>query len=157
LGVCHSLWGAIVITKRQLLMSQWGSYRDDQSISDFHPAIMLSKPPPNLVTRYDTQLANAVVANNDVWTKNIHYAVHNTSLQHPLQNPITIMQIFHEAHYTTMITDNNKYYHYVSLRLPIPYPVNKLHTRLMTWYAQTPLPDSLAPEIPYITTSYTPQ
>jgi len=107
-------------------------------------------------TQYVRYCYVAVTTNNDVWTKHIYNAVHNTSLQHPLQNPITIIQIFHEAlHCTTPIAENTKYCHYDSLRLPIPSPVNKMHTRLITWYAQSPLPDSLAPEFPYITTPYT--
>ena len=77
------------------------------------------------------------MANIDVWTINIHNAIHNASLHHPLLNPIDIMQIFHEALYTTLITEKTKYCHYDSLTLPISIPVDKLHTLLRTWFLNT--------------------
>jgi len=137
-------------------MSRWGSYRDDENIHKFQHAIMQTKPPLHLATQYDNQLANAVVADRDVCTRNIHYTMHNTTPQHPLQNPITI-QIFHAAHVTTRKPNNNKCFYYDSLRLPITPPVNKLHASLRSRYTHAPLPPALTPELPNTSAPYTPQ
>ena len=128
-------------------MSHWGSYRDDESIHNFQLAIRQTKPPLHLVTQHDTHLANAVVAYRDIWTRNRHNTVHNTTPQHPLQNPITI-QICHAAHFTTQIPNNNEYFYYDSLRMPITSPVYKLNANLRSWYTHTPLPPSLTSEPP---------
>ena len=137
-------------------MNHWGSYRDDESIHKFQRAIKRTKPPLHLATEYDAQLANAMVADKDVWTRNIHNPVHNTTPQHPLRNPITI-QILHAAHFTTRKPNNNKYFYYDNLRLPISSPVYKLHANLRSWYTHTLLPPSLTPELPNTSAPYTPQ
>jgi hypothetical protein len=138
-------------------MSHWGSYKNDESIHNFQLAIIQTRPLPHLVTQYDTQLTNALAAYADVWTQNIHNTVQNTNLDYPLKNPITILQIFHPAHYTTLITEKNKYFCYDILSMHIPTPVNKLHARLRKWFSLTFLLPTLTPEIPNIATSYTPQ
>ena len=78
-------------------MGHWDSYRDDESIHKFQLAIMQARPQPHPLTRYDTQLTNAVAADADAWSRNKHNTVQNTNLEHPLQNPITILQIIHAA------------------------------------------------------------
>jgi hypothetical protein len=53
-----------LITKRQLSMSHWASYKTDERISHFQTAVMQAYPPSYLVTQYDTQLVNARMAKN---------------------------------------------------------------------------------------------
>ena len=130
-------------------------YRDDESIHNFQLAIMQTRPPPHPVTQYDTELTNAVSVDANVWSRNIHNIVQNTNLEHTLQNPITILQIFHVAHYTTLIKDKDKYFYYDCLEIQIPTPVNKMHARLTNWYSHTLLLPYLTPKFPNITTPHT--
>ena len=66
------------------------------------------------------------------------------------------MQVYHAQHYTTLITDNNKYYYYDGLSLAVPPTVQSLHTHLKTWYKTGSLPNSLRNEYPTITFPTTP-
>ena len=98
-------------TKRQLTMAAWGEYKDDHNALLFQQAILNTRAHPHTVTQYDTLLAQSVVMHNDVWTRRITNPLTQEQLQHPLQNNINIMQIYNSLHYTTLIADNNKYYH----------------------------------------------
>ena len=76
------------------------------------------------------------------------------SLAHPLLNPITIFQLNHNSHYTTLITNNTSYYHYDGLYLPNPLTTTSIHNKLREWYTtpthiHTSIP-SLQYEIPTI-------
>jgi hypothetical protein len=96
-------------------MTQWGSYKDDHIVLTFQQAIMSTKHHPQTVTQYDTLLAQSVVDHNDVWTRQVTNPLTEEPLQHPLQNDIIIMQIYHAQHYTTLLTDNDRYYCYDGL------------------------------------------
>ena len=109
-----------LVTKRQLTMAVWGEYKDDHSALLFQEAMLNTKAHPHTVTQYDTLLAQLVVIHNDVWTRRITNPLTNEQLQHPLQNNITIMQIYKSQHYTTLITDKKKYYHYDGLQMAVP-------------------------------------
>ena len=91
-------------------MVQWGAYTDDHSVLTSQQTIMDTKQHANTVTQYDTLLTQSIVDQNDVWTRQITNPLTEERLQHPLQNNITIMQIYNLQHYTTLITDNNRYY-----------------------------------------------
>ncbi len=80
-----------------------------------------------LTTQYDTLLAQTIVDQNDVWLRQVTNPLTGERLQHPLQNNITIMQIYNAQHYSTLITDNNTYYYYDGLGYP------KYQTRLNTY------------------------
>jgi hypothetical protein len=75
-------------------MTQWGAYKDDHSVLTFQQTIMSTRQHANTVTQYDTLIAQSIVDQNDVWTKQITNPLTKESLQHPLQNNITIMQIY---------------------------------------------------------------
>jgi hypothetical protein len=100
----HNLKGNI-ITKRMLRKTAWGAYRDDHSILTFQEVIMSTKPHPQTIAKYDTQMALSIIQHNDVWTRRINNPLTNWQLLHPLQNPITIMQVYHAQHYITLITN----------------------------------------------------
>jgi hypothetical protein len=103
------------VTKRQLEMAQWEAYKDDHSVLTFQQTIMLTKQPPTTVTQYDTLLAHSIVDQNDLWLRQVTNPLTGERFQHPLQNNITIMQIYNAQHYTTLITDNNTCYYYDGL------------------------------------------
>ncbi len=75
---------------------------------------------------------------------------------HPLQNNITIMQIYNSQHYTTLITDNNNYYYYDGLGMPVPHTVTRLHNHLRQWYGSSTMPPALQNESHTFNTPYTP-
>jgi hypothetical protein len=90
-------------------MAHWGAYKDDHSVFTFQQTILQTRHHPNTVTQYDTLLAQSIVEQNDVWTRQVTNPLTGEHLQHPLQNSITIMEIYNSQHYTTLITDNNYY------------------------------------------------
>jgi hypothetical protein len=112
---------------------------------------------PNTVTQFDALLAQSIVEQNDVWTKQVTSPLTGEHLQDALQNPITIMQIYNSQHYTTLITNNNNYYYYDGLGLPVPKTVTHLHRHLRQWYGSSPLPPALQPNSPAVHIPYTPQ
>jgi len=95
-----------IVTKRQLEMAQWGAYKDDHSVLTFQQTIMHTKQYPNTITPYDALLAQSIVDQNDVCTRQVTNPLTGERVQHPLQNNTTIMQIYNSQHYTTLITDN---------------------------------------------------
>ena len=80
------------------------------------------------VTQYETLLAQSIVDYNDVWITQVTNPLTEERLQHPLQNDITIMQIYNAQHYTTLITKNARYYFYDGLGMAVP-------TTITTTYA----------------------
>ena len=101
-------------------MTAWGEYKDDHSALLFQGAILHTEAHPHTITQYDTMLAQSVFMPNNVWTRRITNQLTNEQLQHPLQNNITILQIYNSQHYATLITDNNKYYHYDGIQNAVP-------------------------------------
>jgi hypothetical protein len=101
-------------------MAAWGEYKDDHNTLHFQEAILSTNAHLHTVTQYDTMLAQTIVTHNDVWTRRITDPLTNERLQHPLQNSITIMQIYDSQHYTTLITDKERYYHYDGLNMSVP-------------------------------------
>jgi hypothetical protein len=85
-----------------------------------------------------------------------HKPTYGERLQHPLQNNITIMQIYNSHYYTTLITDNNNYYYYDGLGIPIPYIVTHLHNHRPQWYGSSIMPPALQNESPTVHIPYTP-
>jgi hypothetical protein len=148
----------IRVTKRQLEMAHWGAYKDDHGVLTIQQTIMQIRHHPNIFTQYDTLLAQSIVEQNDVWTRQVTNPLTGEHLQHPLQNPITIMQIYNAQHYTTLITDNNNYYDDDGLGLPVPQTVSHLHRHLRQWYGISPLPSALSLiHMQSISLNYTPQ
>ena len=78
-------------------------------------------------------------------------------LQHPLHNDVTIIQIYNAQHYTTLITDNDKYYYYDGLGIAVPTTVPHLHDNLRQWCRVSTKPTILRLEAPTVHTTYTPQ
>ena len=91
---------------------------------------MSTRQHTNTVTQYDTLLAQSIVNQNDVWTRQVTIPLTEERLLHPLQNDITILQIYNAQHYTTLITDKNLYYYYDGLGHAIPQTVSHLHTHM---------------------------
>ena len=118
------------LQKDNLKWRTGGAYKDDHNVLTFQQAILHTRHHPNTVTQFDTLLAQSIVEHNDVWTRHVTNPLTGEHLQHPLQNPITIMQIYNSLHYTTLITDNNNYYYYDGLGLPVPQTVTHLHRHL---------------------------
>ena len=138
-------------------MAQWGAYKDDHSVLTFQQTIRLTRQHPNTLTQYDTLLAQSIVDQNDVWTRHITNPFMGERLQHPLQNNITIMQIYSLQHYTTLITNNNNYYYDDGLGIPVSYTVNHLHNHFRQWHGSSRMPPALQYESPIIHTPYTRQ
>jgi len=111
-------------------MAQWGSYKDDHNVLTFQQAILSTRHHPQTVTQYDTLLAQSIVDHNDIWTKQVTNSLTGGRLQHPLQNDITIIQIYHAQRYTTLLTDNDKYYYYDGLGIAVPNTVSYLHDHM---------------------------
>ena len=111
-------------------MAQWGSYKDDHNVLTFQQAIISTRPFPQNVTQYDTLLAQSIVDQNDVWIKQVTNPLTRERLQHPLQNDITILQIYHAQHYTTLIIDKDKCYYYDGLGLTVPNTISHMHEHL---------------------------
>jgi hypothetical protein len=132
-----------IVTKRQLKMATWGEYKDDHSALLFQTTILNTRPHPHTATQYDTLLAQSVVTHNDVWTRRITNPLRNEQLHHPVQNKITIMQVYNSYHYTTLITDNNKYYHYDGLKMEVSEQATLLHNHLRQWYGTSEKPPVL--------------
>ena len=145
------------VTKRQLEIAQWEAYKDDHSVLTFQQTIMLKRQLPTTGTQYDTLLAQSIAGQNDVWLRQVTNQLTGERLQHPLQNKITIMQIYNAQHYTTLITDNNTYYYYDGLGNPVPNTVKHLHNHLRQWHSNYTKPPALQNESPTIYTPYTPR
>ena len=118
---------------------------------------MRTRQHANTVTQYDTLLAQSIVDRNDVWTRQITNPFTAERLQHPLHNDITIMEIYNAQRYTTLITDNNRYYCYDGLGHAVPHTVSRLHDHLRQWYGDSAMPPALQNESPTVHTPYTPQ
>ena len=138
-------------------MAQWGAYKDDHSILKFQQTIMSTRQHTNTATQYDTLLAQSIVDQKDVWTRQVTNPLTEERLQHPLQNNITIMQIYNAQHYTTLIKDNNRYYCYDGLGITVPHKVSHLHDHLRQWYGDSTKPPALQNESTTVHTLYTPQ
>jgi hypothetical protein len=76
--------------------------------------------------RLSTLLAQSIVDHNDVSTKQVTNSLTEERLQHPLQNDIAIMQIYHAQHYTTLLTDSDRFYYYDGLGITVPYIASHL-------------------------------
>ncbi len=138
-------------------MAQWGAYKDDHIVLTFQLTILSTKQHANTVTQFDTLLAQCIVDQNDVWTRQITNPLTEERLRHPLQNNITIMQIYHSQHYTTLVTYNDRYYHYDGLGMPVPHTVTHLHNHIRQWYGSSPKPPALQDELPAVLTPFSPQ
>ena len=118
------------VTKRQLEVAPWGAYKDNYNVLTFQLAILSTRYHANTATQFNTLLAQSIVHQNDVWTRQIKNPLREERLRHPLQNNITIMQIYHSQHYTTLIKDNDRYYHYDGLGMSVPHTVTHLHNHI---------------------------
>jgi hypothetical protein len=144
-------------TKRQLQMTLCEDYKDDHSALRLQQAIISTREHPQTFTQYDTLLTQSIATHNDIWTRRITKPLTNERLRHPLQNYITIMQIYDTQNYATLITDNKKYYYYGGLGMAIPTTVTHLHNYLRQWYGTSPMPPALQKNTPKVLTSYTPR
>jgi len=124
-------------------MTQCGAYKDDHSVLTFQLAILSTRQHANTITQFETLLAESIVNHNDVWARQVTNPLTKERLRHPLQSIITIMQIYHSQHYTTLITDNDRYYHYDGLGLPVPHTTMHLHNHIRQWYGISPKPPAL--------------
>jgi len=147
----------IIVTKRQLLIAAWGEYKDDHGTLQFQEAILSTRAHPHTVTQYDTLLAQSVVTHNDGWTRRITNPLTNERLQHLLQNNVITMQIYDSQHYTTLIPDNERYYHYDGLKMTVPVHVTHLHNRIRQWYGTSAMPPVLQTHTLEVHLPYTPR
>jgi hypothetical protein len=108
------------ITKRQLHNCKWGAYKTDDEILDLQKAILLSCPPPDKHTIFGTLLTTHLAGGGGTWDNRIINQLDGSILEHPLQNRITIFQLYHSQHFTTLITDGTNYHHYDPLKGPPP-------------------------------------
>ena len=138
-------------------MAQSGSYKDDHNVKTFQQAILSTRQHPKTITQYDTLLAQSIVDHNDVWTRQVTNPLTQVRIQQPLQTDITIMQIYHVQHYTKLLTDNDKYYHYDGLGIAVPNKASQLHDHLRLWYGDSIKPPVLRQTAPTVHTPYTPQ
>jgi len=118
---------------------------------------MSTRQHANTVTQYDTLFAQSIVDQNDVWARQITNPLTEERLRYPLQNIITIMQIRNSQHYTTLITDNSRYFYYDGLGMLVPHTVSHLHNHLRLWYGNSALPPALQNKSPTVHIPYTPQ
>ena len=125
----------MLVTERQLSQSAWGELKESDSLQVFQQAIITSIPPPtDTVTQYHTRLTSAICRDNTVWQHTIQNACKDHILPHPLFNPITLFNIHHNSHFTTLITNNNAYYYFDSLYLRPPPAIHMIHNTLRQWY-----------------------
>jgi len=89
--------------------------------------------------------------------KTSHKPTHGGKTPTPTANNITIMQIYNSQHYTTIITDNNKYYYYDGFGIPVPHTITHLYNHLRRWYGSSLKPPALRNESPTLYTPYTPR
>jgi len=59
------------VAKRQLEIAQWGAYKDNHDVLAFQQTMMHTRQYPNTVTQYDVLIAQSIVDQNDVWTREI--------------------------------------------------------------------------------------
>jgi len=77
-------------------------------------------------------------------------------LPHPLRNIIAIFNIYHNFHFTTLITDNT-YSYYDPLNFRHPHTTRRIHNTLRQWYSNLPVAPHLLPNpTPTIVTKSTP-
>ena len=146
-----------IINKQQLQRCKWGALKDNLCIRQFQRAIILAHPPHAPVAQFDTLLTTSIHQGSDVWERRVVNTLDDNILPHPLCNQITIFQIFHNHHFTTLVTDNHTYYYIDSLHLPPPPSVYALHQRLRRWYAhQEHIPEVLTHDTPHIQILETP-
>ena len=135
------------ITKHTLLQCIWGNQTETDGLQHFQQAIITAHPPPHTnVTQYTCHITSAISRDSTIWQHTIRNACQDHILPHPLHNPITIFNIHHHAHYTTLIADHNHYTYYDPLNFPIPPAASQIHNTLRQWYANTNIsPPSYAP------------
>ena len=62
------------------------------------------------------------------------------------------MQIYHAQHYTTLLTDKDKYYYYDGLGVIVPNTISHLYEHLRQWYGDSIKPPVLTQIVPTIHT-----
>jgi hypothetical protein len=93
-----------------------------------------------------------------VWQHTIRNACQDHILPHPLHNPITIFNIHHNAHCTTLIADRNYYSYYDPLNSQTPRIALIIYNTLRQWYSDHSIaPPLLRYTTPPITAKSTPQ
>jgi hypothetical protein len=135
------------LTKKILERCAWGSYKDDQSISQFQAALLRHNPSLPQATQYDTALSHSIANHQRVWNRNMKNTLTQTSISHPLQPPITIFQIYYNSHYTTLITDSTNYNHYEGLNLPSPPTIRSSHNKLGELYTRSTHNHTIIPSL----------
>ena len=95
---------------------------------------------------------------NTVWQHTIRNACQDQVLPHSLFNPITMFNIHHNSHFTSLITNNHAYYYFDSLNLRPPPAINIIHNTLRQWYSGLEIsPPLLHKETPLTHIQSTPQ
>jgi hypothetical protein len=61
----------ITLSKRLLTRCVWGSYKDDQSVSQFQTALLHHKHSIHQITQYDNALSHSITQHHRVWTRSI--------------------------------------------------------------------------------------
>ena len=148
-----------LITKHVLRQCLWGAHTESDGLHNLQQAIITAYPPTHTnVTQYTCHLTSAISRDSSVWQHTIRNACQNHILPHPLHNPITIFNINHNAHYTTLITDPHHYSYYDPLNFPIPQITRQIHNSLRQWYSNTAIaPPLLHTESQHITAKSTPK
>ena len=98
------------VTKRKLEQCIWGAYTESDGIRNLQHATVTAYPPTHThVTQYTSHLTSAISRDSTVWRHTITNACQDHILSHPIHNPITLFNIYHNSHFTTLITDNKTY------------------------------------------------
>ena len=146
------------ITKRKLQHCKWGAYKTDEEILELQQAILLSCPPPEQHTIFGTLLTTHLTGGGGTWDNRIINQLDGNPLLHPLQNRITIFQLHHSQHFTTLIADGMNFHHYDSLKGPPPPPAKELINIIRQWYIQHPQsPPQKTPHVSIKSTRTPPQ
>ena len=135
-------WGEVnskgsLITKRILTHCIWGEHTETDALQTLQQAILTAYPPTRTtVTQYTPHLTSAINRDSTVWQHTIRNACQDHILPHPLHNPITIFNIHHNTHYTTLIADASHYSYYDPLNFPTPRAAQNIHNTLRQWYSE---------------------
>ena len=149
----------ILVTKHALAQCMWGEHTESDGLQNLQQAILTAYSLTHThVTQYTTNLTSAIYKDSSVWQHTVRNACNDHILPHPLHNPITIFNIHHNSHFTTLIADPYTYSYYDPLNLHPPQHTQSTHTTLKQRYADPAIaPPLLSTTAPTITIKSTPQ
>jgi len=123
-----------IVTKQKLEQCIWGAHTESDSLQTLQQAIITGYPPTHThVTQYTAYLTSVISRDSTVWRHTIMNACQGHILPHSLHNPINIFNIYHNSHFTTLITDSNTYSYYDSNNFRHPHTTHRIHNTLRQW------------------------